>query len=213
MTTLNTARSFHQSRTVGLLGAFLAVALLAAGCSSPSAEETKAASAAPTATATPTPSAVSGEVEAPQSEAEAVEAATAAVQSYLDIRATIEIEHPADSSLIDTIAIGDAAANVRRIAGEIAEEGSVYSGTYAFGVTSAYANDLTLDGTVYPFGNAQLEGCFSSEGISVTNADGTPAEMISNRRGVVQASVFYVAAESKWFLTALGIAGTENVPC
>jgi hypothetical protein len=213
MTTLNTARSFRQSRTVGLLGASLAVALLAAGCSSPSPEETKAASAAPAAPATPTPTAVSGEVEAPQSEEEAIAAATAAVQSYLDIRATIEVDHPADSSAIDTVAIGGAAANVHRIAGEIAEEGLVYSGTYAFDGTSAYANDLTLDGTVYRFGNALLEGCFSSEGISATNADGTPADMVSNRRGVVQASVFYVAAESKWVLTELGIAGTENLPC
>ena len=213
MTTQNTPRFFRRSRTVSLLGVSLVAILLASGCSSPSPEKTTAASADPTATATPTPTAVSGEVEAPQSEAEAIAAATAAVQSYLDIRATIEVEHPADSSAIDTIAIGDAAANVHRIAGEIAEEGSVYSGTYAFDVTSAYANDLTLDGTVFPFGNAQLEGCFSGEGISATNADGTPAEMISNRRGVVQASVFYVAAESKWFLTDLGIAGTENVSC
>lgn len=213
MITLNTPTFFRQSRTVGLLGASLVVALLAAGCSSPSPEATKAASSAPTATATPTPTVVPGDVEAPQSEEEAIAAATAAVQSYLDIRATIEVEHPADSSAIDTIAIGDVATNVHRIAGEVAEEGSVYSGTYAFDVTSAHASDLTLNGTVYRFGNALLEGCFSSEGMSVTNADGTPAEMVSNRSGVVQASAFYVAAESKWVLTKLGTAGTENVPC
>jgi hypothetical protein len=211
MTTLNARSHRLLSRRVGLVGSSLVVVLLTVGCSSPAPESSMAASTAATATAAPT--AVSDVVEAPQSEAEAIEAATAVVQSYLDIRATIESEHPADSSAIDSIAIGNAASDMHSIAEEISAQGTIISGSYAIDITSAYATDLTLAGTVYPFGNARLEGCFSNEAMSATAADGTPTQMIADRRGVVQASVFYIAAESRWFLTELGIAGTEVVPC
>jgi hypothetical protein len=215
MTTLKTPMPRYRWRTAGMLGGSLIVALLAAGCAGPAAVA-PAASVPPAATATPTPTptAVAGEVEAPQSEEEAIDGATAARQAYLDIRSEIEIEHPADSSAIDSVAIGEVAEDMHRIAAELDEDGKITAGSYSYEVTGAYAGDLTAsDGTVYPFSNAQLEGCFSTEGISATNADGSPAAMNSNRTGVVKVSVFYVSAQAKWFVAELANAGTENVPC
>ncbi|POH71192.1 hypothetical protein C3B59_00880 [Cryobacterium zongtaii] len=214
MTTLNTPMSFRPSRTLGLLGASLVMVLFAAGCSTSAPESPKAASATstPAVSATPTPTAVAGLVDAPQSQAEAIAAGTAAMRTYLDVRAEIEVNHPADSSAIEAIAMGEAADKIHRIAATLTDQGTISSGSYAFDVTSAYANDLTAsDGTVYPFGHAQLEGCMSAEGISATNADGIPVEMNPNRRGIVQVSVYYVAAESKWFLTS--IESRDNAPC
>ena len=205
----------HQRVRYAAVGAAMMAALLVTGCSGPAPEPTEAAPASPSATATPTPTAtlVRENVEAPRSQEEAVAAATAAMQTYLEIRAEIEREHPADSSAINTIATGEAADDMHTIASEVAESGRIFSGSYAFDVTTAYATDLTLGGTLYPFGHAVLEGCYNTEGISVTNADGTPAPTIANRRGIAQVTAFYVAAESKWFLTELGIPGTEVVPC
>lgn len=216
MTTQATPSTFRQSRTIGILGASLVVALLAAGCSTPAPESTKAASATPTptpsATPTPTPTAVAGAVEAPQSEAEAIAAGTAAMQTYLDIRAEIEVNHPDDSTAIDAVAMGEPAENVHKIATSNTLQGLTSAGSYAFDTTSAYANDLTAsDGTVYPFGHAQLEGCMSSEGISVTDANGNPVEMNPNRRGIVQVSVYYVAAESRWLL--MNLESRNSAPC
>jgi hypothetical protein len=212
----NTHTRRHPSRTPGVLCMVGVAALLLAGCSSPDATPTAspAVAPAPSATPMPTPTAIAGGQEAPQSEGEAIEAATAAIQKYLDIRTEIEVEHPADSSAIDGIAMGEVAESMHSIASSLAENGTITEGTYAFDVTSAYANDLTsADGTVYPFSHAHLEGCFSSEGISATNNDGTPAAMNTNRRGVIQVSVYYIATESKWILADLRSAGEENVPC
>jgi hypothetical protein len=212
----------HESTLAGVLGAIGIAALLLAGCSSPdptpavSGAATPIATLTPTATPTPmpTPTAIVGGQEAPRSEGEAIEAATVALQRYVDIRTEIEVEHPADSSSIDGIAMGEAADNVHSIASYLAENGTITQGTYALDVTTAYANDLTAsDGTVYPFSHAHFEGCFSSEGISATNKDGTPAEMNDYRRGAVQASVYYLAAESQWILADLRSAGEGNVPC
>lgn len=209
----------HQKVRYPAVGAAMMAALLVTACSGPASQATDAAPASPSAststmpTPTPTPTLVRENVEAPRSQEEAVAAATAAMQTYLEIRAEIEREHPADSSAINTIATGEAADDMHTIASEVAESGRIFSGSYAFDVTTAYATDLTLGGTLYPFGHAVLDGCYSSEGISVTNADGTPAPTIANRRGIAQVSAFYVAAESKWFLTELGIPGTEVVPC
>jgi hypothetical protein len=212
MITPNT-RMHRRRRSTIFLGGPMVVALLLAGCAVPAAE-TPAASEAPAATASPTPTAVADEGAAPLSEEDAIEGATAAAQSYIDIRTEIEVEHPDDSSAIDGIAGGDVADDIHSAAVESAAAGTTMSGSYAFEVTTAYASDLTApDGTVTPFGNVSLDGCFSTEGLSATNADGSPADMSSNRRGVAQMSVSYFATESKWIVMALGTPRAENVPC
>ncbi|MEC5184624.1 hypothetical protein RCH12_002093 [Cryobacterium sp. MP_3.1] len=214
MTTLNTKMSFRQTRTVGLLGTSLVVALLVAGCSSPKPEATKEATTTPTASATPTPTALAGTVEAPQSAEEAIAGATAAAETYLDVRAEIETEHPEDSSAIESVAMGEVAADTHTNAATLAEEGTILSGSYSYDITTSYATDLTSsDGTVFPFTSVNFEGCFSSEGISATNADGSPVGMSTNRRGVVEMSVFYVAAEATWLVEALRTPQTGDVPC
>jgi len=217
MTPMNSPMSFRPNRTAGILGWCLVAAVILAGCSSPVTEaaptpEASAAIPAPAATATPPPTAVAGAVEAPQSEAEAIAAGTAAMQNYLDIRAEIEVNHPADSTAIDAVAMGEAAEIVHKVATSNTLQGLTSAGSYAFDATSAYVNDLTAsDGTVYPFGHAQLEGCMSSEGISVTDANGNPVEMNPNRRGIVQVSVYYVATESRWLL--MNLESRDSAPC
>jgi hypothetical protein len=194
------------------LGGSLLMVLLLAGCAGAGAE-TPAAPASPAATAAPTPTAA-GEGEAPRSEEEAIESATAAAQSYIDIRTEIEVEHPDDSSAIDGIAAGEVADDIHGAAAASATAGTTKTGSYAFEVTTAYASDLTApDGTVTPFGNVSLDGCFSTEGLTATNADGSPAGMSTVRRGVLQMSVNYFAAEGKWIIMAMRPPQTENVPC
>jgi hypothetical protein len=216
MTTTITRMSHQRCRTAGILGTSLVAALLLAGCSSPAPRATTAATSEPTATATatPTPTAAAGEVDAPQSAEEAIAGATAAAQTYLDIRAEIEVEHPDDSSAIDTIAVGDVAATVHDIAAAQTEAGTISTGHYAFEVTEPTAGDLTAaDGTVYPFGAVNLTGCFITTDINSTNADGTPVAVNSNRRGLARMMVYYVATEKKWLLMELGATEEVNVPC
>lgn len=191
------------------------MALLIAGCSDPAPEPTKAASATQTPSATPTPTAaISGTVEAPQTAEEAIAGAEAAAQTYLDIRAEIEVDHQEDSSAIDTIAMGDVAATMHAIASNLLKDGTISTGHYGFDITEASAGDLTAsDGTVYPFGAVVLTGCFITTEMNSTNADGTPAAMNSNRRGMARMIVFYVAAEKTWLLSELGATEAVNVPC
>jgi hypothetical protein len=212
MTTLNAPPVLHRRRMPWILGGSLLVVLLVAGCAGPDPEPMTAAPS--TATATTTPTAEAGEGELPQSEKEAIEDATDAAQTYIDIRTEIEVEHPADSSAIDGVAGGEVAADVHRIAEASLAAGTIKSGAYEFEVTTSFASDLTApDGSVTPFGNVSLDGCFSTEGISATNADGSPAGMSSVRRGMLQMSVNYFAAEGKWIVMAMRPPETENVPC
>lgn len=214
MTTPNTQMPFRRNRTVGLLGTSLVVALLLAGCSSPAPEATKAATIVPTVTATPTPTAAAGTVKAPQNAEEAIAGATMAAETYLDIRAEIETGHPEDSSAIESIAMGDVAADTHSNAATLAEEGIILSGSYSYDITTSYATDVKAsDGTVFPFGSVNFEGCFSSEGISATNTDGSPAVMSTNRRSVAEMSVVYVSAEATWLVEALRSPPAGDVPC
>ena len=202
------------SRAPGIIGASLVVALLVAGCSSPAHEPTKAGSATPTSSPTPTPTAEIGAVEAPQSAEEAIAGAESAAQIYLNVRAEIEVEHPEDSSSIDAIAMGDVATSMHGIASNLLEDGTISTGHYGFDVTEASAGDLTAsDGTVYPFGAVALTGCFITTEMNSTNADGTPAAMNSNRRGMARMIVFFVAADKTWLLSELGATDEVNVPC
>lgn len=212
MTTQNTPMSFRH-RTVGLFGASLVVALLVAGCSTAQPEATQKATTTPTASATPTPSGV-GSVEEPKSAEEAIKGATSAADAYFKIRAEIEVEHPADSSAIDTIAIGEAAERVHGYALDLVETGMTFEGAYTYEVTAdSYASPATSpEGTVYPFGTAQLAGCFDGSGITGTNSDGTPAEMNPNRRGVLNVTAVYNAPEMRWLVQDVRTPD-ESVPC
>jgi hypothetical protein len=212
MTTQNTPTSFRH-RTVGLVGASLVVALLVAACSSPQPEATKATTT-PTASATPTPTAVVGEAEEPQSAEEAIEGAASAADTYFAIRAEIEVEHPADSSAIDTVAVGEAAERVQRYALSLVEQGMTFEGAYTYEVTAdSYASPSTgSDGTVYQFGTVLLAGCFDTSGITATNSDGSPTEMNANRRLVLNVSVVYIAPEKTWMVQDVR-QPDGNVPC
>jgi ribosomal protein S7 len=64
--------------------------------------------------------------EEPTSEDEAIEDATAAATAYYAIRTEIEVEHPADSSAIDTVAIEAAAEKVHASARKLEESGRTY---------------------------------------------------------------------------------------
>jgi hypothetical protein len=214
MPSLNTRMPRHVVRTTGLVASAMVVALLAVGCSGPAPSATQTPSAAATATATPTPTPQAGSIEAPQSAEEAIEGATAAAQTYIDIRSEIEVDHPADSSAIDTIATGEIAADMHDIAADLAATGTLSTGHYSFEPTQGSAGDLTTsDGTVFPFGAVSLDGCFSTEEITSTDADGAPIGLNSIRRGVVTITAAYVPAEKTWLLTDLASPETENVPC
>ena len=215
MTALTPRTPRHQSRTFGLLASTMLAALIVAGCSSPAPEATIAASATPTATSTPTPTptAETGAVEEPQSEEEAIAGATAAATAYYAIRTAIEVEHPADSSAIDSVAVDAAAAKVHDSARKLVDSGMTYSGAFTYDVTDAYANASTgADGTVHPFGAAQLTGCVDSSSITATNSDGSPVEMNPNRRGVLNLSVLYYPAEKAWLVQDV-VAPAEVTPC
>jgi len=214
--------SRQRRRVVGIAGASLVAGLVLVGCSSATPDSTIGTSPTPstssTPSSTPTPTqAPAPEVaiaEAPQSAEEAIDAASVSAQTYLDMRAYIETNHPDDASAIDTIATGDAAADVRLYLAHQLENGFTKSGSYNFDVTqssTAYLN--TSDGTQYPFGAVTLDGCFSSEQLMTLNADGTPAETNPNKRGLLSFAVAYFPKEKHWIVTNLVPAMTENREC
>lgn len=218
MTTLNTRMPRPQNRIIGMLGASLAVALVVAGCSSPAPQTTEVATTTPgssaTPTSTPTPSAAAGSVEEPQNEEEAVEGATGAAAAYYVIRTEIEVDHPDDSSAIDTVAVGSAAERVHVSARAVVERGMTLAGSYSYEVTAdSYASTSTSpDGTVYPFGTAHLVGCVDSSAMSATNPDGSPVEGNPNRRGIIDLTVVYYPSEKAWLVQDVQ-APDEIVPC
>lgn len=193
---------FRRNRAVGILGASLVLALLVAGCSSPQSKPAKEATTTPTASATPTPTAVVGEVEEPQSAEEAIEGASSAATAYFAIRTEIDVEHPTDSSAIETVAVGEAAERAQRYALSLVEQGLTFEGAYNYEVTAdSYASPSTgSDGTVYQFGTVLLVGCFDTSGITATNSDGSPTEMNPNRRLVLNVNVVYFAPEMTWMV-------------
>lgn len=205
-----------DSRAGGVLGASLVCGLLLTGCSGPAPEETRAASAVPAQSATPTPTLTPeiGEVEEPQSAQEAIAGATVSANSYFALRAEIEVSHPADSSAIDTVAVGEAAEEVHGTALDLVASGTTFAGAYTFDVTddSYVGSAQSPDGTVYPFGTAHLLGCFDTSGITATHADGSPVEMNPLRRGVLDLTVVYYAPEKSWLVQAVQ-SPDENVPC
>ena len=219
----------HHRRAMGILIASITVAVLLAGCSTPviddntAATPTPSASATPSETPTPTPTPTPTTAplptvvtaEAPQSSEEAIAAATVSSKTYFDIRAYIETNHPEDTSAIDTIAMEDAAAHVRKFAANQVENSLVMSGFYTFDVTGGSAGNLTTsDGTVYPFGAVSLDGCFSQEQMSLLDATGVPpANINANRRGMMTVTVAYIPAEKHWIVTNTGSPVTGDAPC
>jgi hypothetical protein len=222
MTTLTTRARRHRNGTLSLLGAALVAVLLVSGCSSPAPEAPMAASDTPSVTAIPTPpptptptsTAEVGAIEEPTSEDEAIEGATAAATAYYAIRTEIEVEHPADSSAIDTIAIEAAAEKVHASARKLVESGRTYTGAFSYtAAADSYAAPSTgADGTVYPFGSAHLVGCVDSASIIATNSDGSPVEMNPNRRGILELTVVYHPTGNAWLVQDVR-APEEVVPC
>jgi len=219
----------QHRRTPGILITSITTVLLVAGCSTPviddntAATPTPSASATPSETPTPTPTPTPttaplptvAAAEAPQTSEEAIAAATVSSKTYFDIRSYIEVNHPEHTSAIDTIAMDDAAAHVRKFAANQVENNLVMSGFYTFDVTGGSAGNLTTsDGTVYPFGAVSLDGCFSQEQMSLLDATGVPpANMNTNRRGMMTVTVAYILAEKHWIVTNTGPPATGEAPC
>jgi hypothetical protein len=216
MTPLTTLTHRRHGRTLGIMGTALVIALAVAGCSAPAPEATPAASSAPSASATPTPipTAESGAIEEPKNAEEGIEGATEAATAYYALRTQIEVEHPADSSAIDAVAVGTAAEAVHESARKLVASGMTYAGEFTYDVTSdSYISSSTApDGTVYPFGTAHLVGCVDASGISATNADGSAVEMNPNSRGILNLTVVYYPAEKTWLVQDVR-APEEVIPC
>lgn len=202
--------------TTALVSAVAAVLLLT-GCT-PDPENTPApTSSSPSDTSAPTPEPTDEPVTTPrpESEEDAVDAATKAVNTFLAVRAEIENEHPEDPSKIDTVATGDAAAFVKKLAGLIVEKGSSLEGTYSYEVWDGWesvsprdVNDQTVE-----FGAVSLTGCFDSS--DITNYDKNGKEFQGNpvRRAVLVSNVIYDPVEGTWLVSSMKQHGDEVEEC
>lgn len=202
--------------TTALAGA-IATVLLFTGCTPDPEASPAPTNSSPSDTAAPTPKPTDEPVTtaAPESEEEAVAAATEATNTFLTVRAEIETEHPKDPSKIDTVATGDAAAFVKKLAELIAKKGQQGEGSYSYEVWDGWesvspreVNDQTVE-----FGAVSLTGCFDSSKIITRDSNGDVIEGNPVRRAVLVTSVIYDPTDGTWLVSSMEQHGDEVEEC
>lgn len=198
-TRTNTARAL-------LIAGALAGTLALAGCvTGPTPTPTPTASATPTPTPTPT------EVEAPTSEDEAIDAAKDAIDRYFALETQIFTDPTAPQD-IPAVAEGQAADRLTSFSSQMAELGGSGSGEIVFESQSAYTAPLGVGGEQVEFGQVNFTGCYDMTSLELLKADGSPADMPSVRRYVVEPVVIYRPATSTWAVYQLPVP-KEITPC
>ena len=213
---MNSSYSSSQNR----LRATAAIAALVAlfsltSCAPEAAKPAPPASIAATASPTPTPSSVA----APTSAEEALAGASAVAKRYFELRSEIRNEHPNDTTVINTVATGDAVERIKVEAARLVERGQKPEGTISYEIdlgSSTVANLETTEGEstndAVPFGFVYISGCFDSSQVVTTNSDGTIVDPLAVPRFVLPVQVLYDAAKTNWFVVS--VTATEAaVPC
>jgi hypothetical protein len=185
------------ARAALLIAGALAATLVLAGCT-PEAKPTPT----PTASATPTPTPTPTEVAAPQSEDEAIDAATDAVDRYLALETQIFTDPTAPQD-IPAVAEGQAAERLQNFSSQMAELGGSGTGAITFEVQSAYTASLGVNGEQVPYGQVNFTGCVDASDLELLKADGTPADQPSVRRYVIQPIAIYRATTESWVVLEL----------
>jgi len=203
----------RTSRRAVIRGGVVMVAVLAmlsvSACTPEAAAPTPLGSSA---TPTPTPSTVPP----PANTDDAVAGASAVAELYHELRSEIRNEHPADSSIIRTVARDDAAERIEAEAAQLADSGRSSDGdiTYQPDAAASTAGNLNASGdtAAIPYGVVVLSGCFDSSAVVMTNTDGSIVPPREVTRFVLPLQVIYVAEESSWQVRNI-LDPAEAVPC
>lgn len=198
---LTTTHSALKRRTTGplLIGAALVGILALTGCTPDTPTPTNSPSA-PTSTPTPTPTPSETSAPAPQSEDEAVEAAQATVEQFIELSNTVAIEGGQNPDRLAVVAANPALQEQLTSASAIADNGYVITGESTLEVQNSYAGDLTDAETTVPFGSVTIQGCYDSTDRTVRTADGADAPQPPDLRTIRDVNVIYSAADSAWFV-------------
>ena len=206
--------AFRSRCPVIVRGGLVAVTVLAmmsvSACSPEVASPTPLGSAA--STATPTPSTVPP----PTSGDEAIAGASDAAVLYHELRSEIRNEHPADSSIIRTVAVEDAADRIDAEASRLVESGRISKGeiTYQPDATASTAGNVNAAGdtAAIPNGIVYLSGCFDMSAVVITNTDGSFVPPRDVTRFVQPLQVIYDVETSNWLVRSI-IDPSEPVAC
>lgn len=214
MTPLKTQMTHHRSRSVGIVGAALVVALLVAGCSSPAPAAEPSASASPTPTPTVAettePISPTSKVDAPTSDSEAIAAAEGTLAQFVEILNAVLAEKGASPERIDAVAVPPASTSVITTAQVIADQGYVVTGGIISTVKDSDIGVLEADGATVPFGAVTITTCYDSSTRTATMSSGEAAPQAPNPRGLSTATVIYSPAAGAWFVRSLESTGE---PC
>lgn len=204
-----TTHSAVKRRTGPLLiGAALVGVLALAGCTPDAAGPTSSPSAT-TATPTPTPTPTEAGVPAPQTEDEAVDAGTAAINDYLRIRGEVNASGGTNTAPLEAIATGTALTVAQEDAQRIATDKKTTAGALKFEFQTGYATELVAtDGTTYPFASATITGCQDASDYSITLADGTAAQRPDSLRSVLEFTTLWEPTLKTWLVQNVTATGS-----
>lgn len=195
------------ARATALIAGALAATLALAGCVPADPTPTPT----PTKTASPTPTPTPTEVAAPTTEQEAIDQAELALQRYFAME-TVIFTDPGKPVDVAAVAEGQAAERLTSFADQMAELGGSGTGDIQFEVQTAYAVPLTVNGEEVPFGQVNLKGCYDLSSLDLLKADGSPADMPSVRRYVMETTAVFRSSTSSWVAYTVPIV-SEVTPC
>lgn len=179
----------------------LIAGLLLAGCTPSEPAPTPAPIAE---TTTPTPTTVAPTpfaAPAPATEDEAVDAATAAYEQYLALRAQINAK-PGNTTAMETIATGTALQDAISDNTTLAASGATMSGTFRFELDrgmSYAAPSMNGSGATTQYGTATLKGCGDRSELLVTRPDGSTSSG-EGQRFKVEVVAVYNIDEGRWYI-------------
>jgi len=191
-----------------LIGAALVGVLALAGCTPDAASPTPSPTTT-SATPTPTPTPTEAGVPAPQTEDEAVDAGTTAVNDYLRTRGEVNAAGGADVTPLEAIATGTALTVAQEDAQRIVTDQKTTTGALKFEFQTGYATDLVAtDGTTYPFASATITGCQDASEYAITLADGTAAQRPESLRSVLEFTTLWEPNLKTWLVQTVTATGS-----
>lgn len=201
--------------------AALACLAAMAGCAQPTLQPlpTEAAATSPAVDAsTPTPTLGIGAYHGsePQSSEEAVEVGTLVYEQFLRT-SNVVYTHPTDTALIDQIAVGAPAENIKQNAAVmVADDWRVsYADTFAVDETQSQGlPDTADDGRLMPFGTAHVIGCVDlTARVGTWGPQQAPITNVPTPRRVVSVMVEFQSGSGTFVVTEVALLGGEATPC
>jgi len=188
----------RATSTAALMGIALLATLSLAGCVPE--ERTPDAPESTSPTSSPDPQATeSAGAEGPKSSEEAIAAATAVLIEFNDLQNLISIDGAVDEAALDALAVSPAREGALSLAEPVSSGQYAITGGITITVTNAYTTDPTLnDGTVVPFGTAQIDYCADTTTRTVAPTDGSTFPLSSMPVFMIEASVQYQPESGSW---------------